>query len=311
MDISGHQNIDFIDIDLDTDTELYIDPTLIDGLPVPWCVETKKVLDDFFENVFDCCKRKNYGGLHELVGFGKEPNETKLGQSVEQSCGKGSKPASLFRVFKSVTEQCLIEKNIVKRPSELCIFVNNFAEDRMSDLITNVIRKQLYEFTLQQCEKHNVQIAGEKHDIGKYWDTDLKKWHPLVVSPLIVDGRKILLVPKITVRKKFIVSVGQYIQKFVLTHRQAHHLEHLTKLVHPSYSKKRGHYYKPPTKRELRQIEVKGHEYKALARNFAEQNQDISDGFRTKQIAEKDIWDYVLSDEELNYYVYGRRQRIA
>ncbi len=31
----------------------------------------------------------------------------------------------------------------------------------MSDLITNVIRGQLYKFTIQQCAEHNADVADE------------------------------------------------------------------------------------------------------------------------------------------------------
>ncbi|MEN6462677.1 MAG: hypothetical protein ABFC94_15075 [Syntrophomonas sp.] len=311
LTIAGHRDIDFVDINLDTDTELYIDPTLIDGLPTSWCLETKEILSDFFDEVFKCCKTKDYSRLYELVSFGKEPNETKLGLSIEQSCGKGSKPESLFRIFKSVAAQCLIEKGIVEKPAELCIFVSNFAEDRMSDLVTNIIRGQLYKFTLQQCSKLGIHLTPEQYNLGRYWDISSKNWQPLVGNALIIDGRKILLVPKIIVRRKFIISVAQYIQKHVLTYRQSYHLEKRTGLIHRRYSKKKGYYYVPPTKKEVYEKEVKGQDHKDLARNFAEQNPHLSDRFRNQRIWARDIWDYVLSDKMLNYYVYKKKARSA
>lgn len=264
-----------------------------------------------YSNVFECCRSKNHQRLHELVAFGKEPNETKLGLSIEQSQGKGSKPESLYRIFKTISVQCLIEKGIVKNPSELCIFVSNFAEDRMSDLITNIIRGQLYKFTIEQCNKHSILLSSKACKIGQCWDVRTKKWISLDGTPLIINGRKILLVPKIIVRRKFIISAAQYIQKHVLTYRQSYHLEKRTGLSHRRYSKKRGHYYVAPSKKEVYEKEIKGQDHKDFARNFAEQNPDIADEFRKRQVKDKNIWDYVLSDEELNYYVYQKRARIA
>ena len=302
----GHKLFDFIDINLDTDTELYIDPTLIDRLPTSWCIETKKILQNYFDNVFECCKTKNYARLDKLVAFGKEPNETKLGLSVAQSCGKGSKPDSLRNIFRTVAEQCLIEKGLVEKPSELCVFVNNFAEDRMSDLITNIIRGQLYKFTTQQCKKLNINMSQKQYNLGNYWDAFEKEWNTLIGNSLIIGGKKILLVPKIIVRRKFIISVAQYIQKHVLTYRQSFHLEKKTELVHKRYTKKKGYFYVPPTKKELYEIEVKGQAHKDFARSFAENNPHIADRFRKKQVTERDIWDCVLSDNELDFYVYGK-----
>lgn len=311
LTVSSHQDIDFIDINLDTDTELYIDPTLIDGLPTSWCVETKKVLSDFFDNVFESCKRKDYSRLYSLVSFGKEPNETKLGLSVKQSCGKGSKPDSLYSIFRRVADQCLIEKGIVEKPSELCVFVNNFAEDRMSDLVTNIIRAQLYKFTIQQCMEHGVALSHEKHNLGKYWDITSEQWESLVGNALILDERKILLVPKIIVRRKFIISVAQYIQKHVLTYRQSFHLEKRTALIHRRYSKKKGYFFVPPTKKEIYEKEVKGQDHKSFARAFAENNPHLAGGFRDKQVVQRDIWSFVLSDNQLDYFVYGKKAHSA
>lgn len=308
---AGHQDIDFVDINLDTDTKLYIDPTLIEGLPIPWCIETKKVLIDFFDRAFEYCKTKNYSGLYDLVAFGKEPNETKLGLSIEQSCGKGSKPDSLYKIFRSVMDKCLIEKGIVEKPSELCIFVHNFAEDRMSDLVTNIIREQLYKFTIQQCKELGFPLSTEQFNLGQYWDISLRRWQPLLGSALILEGRSILLVPKIIVRRKFIISVSQYIQKHVLSYRQSFHLERKTELVHKRYTKKKGYYYLPPTKKEVYEKEVKGQDHKDYARNFAENNPHVADGFRKHQVTERDIWEYVLSDRELDHYVYRKNARSA
>ena len=116
---------------------------------------------------------------------------------------------------------------------------------------------------------------------------------------------------KIIVRKKFIVSVAQYIQKQVLTHRQAYHLETRTGLVHERYSKKKGHYFAPPTKKEVYEKEVKGFDHKEYARFFTEQNPRVIDEFRNQRVKETEIWEYVLSDYELDYYVYGKKAKTA
>lgn len=125
LEISGHQDVSFIDIDLTTDVELYIDPTLIEIVDNSWSNVAEHVINDFFTNVFDCCRLKNHERLRELVAFGSEPNETKLGQSTKQSRGKGTRPENLFNIFRSISDQYLVEKNMIKKPAELAIFVRN------------------------------------------------------------------------------------------------------------------------------------------------------------------------------------------
>lgn len=312
LNVQGHRDINFVDMNLDTDTALYLDPTLIGGLPATWCINASKVIDNYFEKVFACCQRKDYKTLNSLVGFGKEPNETKLGLSIAQSCGKGSKPESLFKIFKSISEKCLIEKGMIQNAPELCLFVKNFAEDRMSDLITNILRKQLYEFTADECESAEVSLGEKEQILGKYWDVDLGRWNKLIARPLLIDDKKRLLVPKIIVRRSFIVSAAQYIQKQILTHRQEVHLQLRSDMVHERYSKKRGNYYDPPTKKELFAKEIKGHNLKDFAHDYTENNPKVIQDFRREKILDAEIWDYVLSDKQLDTFVYGcHKSKIA
>ncbi|MEG0835430.1 MAG: hypothetical protein RR413_08290 [Christensenellaceae bacterium] len=312
LTIRGHRDIAFIDMNLETDTTLYLDPTLIGGLPMSWCRRATLIIDDYFEQVFECCRCKDYQKLNSLVGFGKEPNETKLGLSIAQSCGKGSKPESLFKMFKSISEQCLIEKGVIQSANELCLFVKNFAEDRMSDLITNIMRKQLYEFTVEQCNLYGIAMDAKEQLIGRYWNPITHCWEKLIGIPLIIDGKKRLLVPKVIVRRKFIVSTAQYIQKQILSHRQAVHLESRSEMVHEKYSKKRGTYYDPPTKKEVFKKEIKGCNLKDYAYSYTEENPNVLQDFRRTQILEAEIWGYVLSDTQLDFFVYGHpKSKIA
>lgn len=120
----GHRDLEFVDINLDTDIALYLDPTLINSLSSGWCQEASKVINSYFDNVFECCQNKNYSRLRTLVEFGKEPNETKLGQSIFRSCGKGSKPESLYKIFKSVSDNYLIENGLVRNAQELYVYLS-------------------------------------------------------------------------------------------------------------------------------------------------------------------------------------------
>lgn len=53
LNISGHEEISFIDIYLTTDVKLYIDPTLIELVEDHWSNEAERVINDFFTIVAD------------------------------------------------------------------------------------------------------------------------------------------------------------------------------------------------------------------------------------------------------------------
>lgn len=311
LNISGHEDISFVDIDLTTDVTLYIDPTLIELVDHHWSNEAESVINDFFTNVFESCRQKEYERLYELVAHGGEPNETKLGQSTGQSRGKGTRPENLFNIFRSISVQQLAEKAIIKKPAELAIFVRNFAEDRMSDLVTNVIRRQLSDFTIEQCRKHGIKLESDKQEIGMYWHVGSKRWEKLVDYPLVVDGRRILLVPKTIVRRSHILSAQQYISKFVLEYYQDYHFKNRTELCETGYYKDGREYVKPPGKDELRSRMLAGMDGKEFLWEFSKEHPDLVAQFRETDITTKNYRYFVPSDRDLDKWVYEKRQKDA
>ena len=309
MNISGHKDISFIDIDLTTDVGLYIDPMLIEIVDNRWSNVAEGVINDFFTNVFESCRLKNYERLRELVAFGSEPNETKLGQSTKQSRGKGTRPENLFSIFRSIADQQLAEKDIIKKPADVAIFVRNFAEDRMSDLITNVIRRQLSDFTIEQCRKHGIKLESSKMDIGVYCDVEVKQWKRLVDYPLVVRNTRILLVPKNAVRRSYILSADQYISKFVLEYYQDYHVKNRTELCEMGYRKDGREYIKPPTKEQLRLRMMPGVNGKQFLHELANKHPEVVAQLRENEITAKSYKYFVCSDQDLDKWIYNVRKK--
>ena len=136
--------------------------------------------------------------------------------------------------------------------SDLCLFLNNFDQDRMSDLLTNILRKQLYLFTIEQAHKYNVELQDEEQDMGSYWNPDTEQWKRLIAKPLMENDKEILLVPKWIVRKIYVSSVGRYIQRQVLQAMQWKHFHENSPLCRSKTDKKGNIKKLPPTKKVLR-----------------------------------------------------------
>lgn len=49
----GHSNFDFVDINTDYDTELFIDPCLIEIINTPFSYEAMYTLNDYFDSFYD------------------------------------------------------------------------------------------------------------------------------------------------------------------------------------------------------------------------------------------------------------------
>ena len=87
MDISeklglGKQQpeLDFVNINIDTDIPLFIDPYFIGSRSEPWCKQASETIKDYFQNLITLIKN-NDPRAWELFNNLGEPNETCLGLS--------------------------------------------------------------------------------------------------------------------------------------------------------------------------------------------------------------------------------------
>lgn len=299
---NGHSDIDFIDVDLDKDTKLYLDPSLIEECKESWHKECAAILNNFFKNVYECFLSQDEERKLELLHFSGEPNETKLGQSKGKPKGKGASYEGLVKVFDEIIEKNLLVDNLIKSPMDMCVFVKNFAEDRMSDLVTNILRKKLNEFTLEQCLKHGIGFLSEEPmNIGKSWNHDLEIWEDVNARTLILDNSIVLLVPKNIVSERYIYSIGEYLSKKIMTHRQDYHITNRTALSQEVYSKKKGTYIKPPSKKTIRKEEIRNIPSKEFAREYTLKNPELIDQFRNDIKKRISFGEYTITDDRLDY----------
>ena len=146
---SGHKDIDFVDVSLVSDTKLFIDPCLIETDNSKWSQNACKTMNGFFDVLYsNFTPPTNYSNLYELFQHSRERNEARLGYGNGDN-GKGNTAAGMIKILADVPH--LIESGIkMTAPIDLPLFVVGFAEDGMSDMLINVLYKELTEFTVQQ-----------------------------------------------------------------------------------------------------------------------------------------------------------------
>ena len=311
LNINGHEDIDFVDVNLETDIRLFIDPCLIELADDSFSKECTAVINSFFKSIFDCCISKNDKKLYALLDFGHEPNETKLGLSRNQSSGRGASPEILFDIFKRVTRDNLIGDGLVKNPMDLCLFIENFAEDRMSDLITNVLRKNLHDFTKSQCNEHEIPLSKTKEVLGSYWNPITLSWETLEDYPLKAGNLTLILVPKTIVRPKYVYSVGRYLQHKILCERQDYHQANGTSLAKVKHDKHGNIEYGKPSKKSIYEAEVKGTKHKQYAETYSRENLAALIDFRKLMSQKSLLLKIRLTDEVIDRIVYRRLLSIA
>ena len=202
----GHENFNFVDVNLSDDTRLFIDPLLIEGADDPWSREANAVLQSYINCLFIAFRDRTEERRTLLMHAG-EQNATKLGYG-NGSNGKGKTPEGLYASLRGLTE--LVQQiPTINQASDLKVFVQKFGEDNMSDLITNILHLQLNEFTVKELT--NREIAPENQITFWTWNMMTNKWEQVTKPSYTYKGKEILLVPKWVVRKNYLFSVHQYL----------------------------------------------------------------------------------------------------
>jgi len=217
LDGLTQSNLDFLDGLINKDVPLYIDPSQIEVQEGEWFKKSTSILNHFFETIFSLYRDDKVSEAESLLKNAHEPNETKLGVSQDGSRGRGTSPEKLIAIFNHIKTQRLLADEVVTDYSDLCIFVKDFAEDRMSDLVTNILREQLADYTLEQSELHDLELTSEPIDIGVAWDMEKSNWKQVNKRALIQNGSLLLLVPKSIVVQKYLYTVEEFLSKTVFT----------------------------------------------------------------------------------------------
>jgi hypothetical protein len=108
------------------------------------------------------------------------------------------------------------------------LFIEGIGPDKISDISTNIIRRELIVYT--QCRLHSIPVRKDVSS-GRLWSAAKQRWEYEYVELPVVHGEKLLLVPKASVRWNLAFSPQDYYRGFVLDYLQAEHLKQGTALV--------------------------------------------------------------------------------
>lgn len=210
-EIKSHAQIEFVDVLTNKDTPLFIDPLLIQCFDDPLSQRVNYRLNCFFDSLFQLYKDPmDEIEIAEFFAHASEINETKTGYGNGFN-GKGSSINGMVDKF-SQLERIFASGINFSSPEDVPILLQGFAEDRFSDLITNVISDILNEFTIMCCEKYekNLEHAAKPR---YYWDEKSGLWKAKMGERLVLEGTPVLLLPKWFVRPRYFYNTGDFFRK--------------------------------------------------------------------------------------------------
>lgn len=253
--ITKSQNeLDFIDIDINKDIPLFIDPYRISKLSGPFIDELNSVINNFFSYLVELIKVGDYEKAKSIFVNLSEVNETCLGLSKGKPRGNGMGPKKTQEFFDAIKRSRAASLGVLQSIEDIKVFVAGINSDRISDMTTNIIKKKLIEYTQNQCRIFNIPLTPGIAS-GMFWDINSRTWKQEYTDMLIINGKKYLLVPKIIVTYGDGITASKYYNEFVLNFMQNENIRNKTELVQYRKGKKtKGNPY--VTKKDIKEKQI-------------------------------------------------------
>ena len=231
--------MDFVDVDTSKDVKLFLDPLLLSD-------SFRNIVNDFVKTVYKMYTLGNKAGALQLFSHSKECNAIHFGYSVNNSKGTGVSMQMLDQFFGYVYKSVDKIKEKLLTPIAMPIFVKKLSEDRMSDLLVSLLKKELILYSLEQARLHGLKISDEVQRFD-YWDVESHEWATFESQYVLVPNESgveelLILVPKSIASKRFLVNPSRYIS-VIFQHLQ----------LSEEHQRANG---TPKSKKELRESEI-------------------------------------------------------
>lgn len=208
----NHKHLEFVNVAINSDNRLFIDPVLLETSTHPWANSTYYVLKSFTDTLISAYCADDEERIDYLLQHAHERNEVRLGYGRGNN-GKGNTQKGLKTLLEPLR---VFVKTIptLRKPQDLPLVLPGFAEDGLSDLITNVILFELNEFTLQQMDRHG--ISPNDTTTFYHWNSKSLTWDKKQTPCFSYLGQVLFLVPKQIVRHEYFFDTGKYFSKIIL-----------------------------------------------------------------------------------------------
>lgn len=195
---SQQPNLNFVDIKLNTDNLLFIDPRLIENSDSEIAKAMQIRIEAFWGELIKRVKSKEIKKIYYLLSGLKEPNETRLGYAFSKPKGNSVADKLKPKIVDAIQRNKAVKTGVLSHFSDVELFIEDVGSDRISDITTKIIKEVLIEYTQEQCEIHKIPTELVIQD--DVFDYKTLKWVKKKFHLPVYDAKAIIFVPKDLVR---------------------------------------------------------------------------------------------------------------
>ncbi|HVT27120.1 MAG TPA: hypothetical protein VHE81_03795 [Lacipirellulaceae bacterium] len=273
--------LDFVDVDVTNDLKAFIDPWAIRHVESEWTDQCVSLIQNYFSALLRCAQKNDEAGAAAILRPLKEPNETHLGLSKGRSKGRALGPYLVKEVWARLRSSKAISSGLLEDIEDTMLLIDKIGPDIISDITSNILRGPLIAYTQDMCQAVGIKLIPDV-DSGPIWSAARQRWENSPVSLPVVGGKKLILVPKIIVRRRLEYDVGEYYNTYILEHLQAAELNAGTELVRLLKKKVDG---KPVKKVFKKDVKKKYGGGKGMILDQTIKHRDILDEYRSDKKA--------------------------
>lgn len=207
--------LDFVDVDVFTDTPVFISPRALAQLPSEWGDGCVALIHNFFETALRHIQKGEHSDAEHLLGTLREPNETHLGLSSGRSRGRALGEGSAHEVWDALSHSAAAKSGLLKDLEDTVLMVFGVGPDIVSDMTTNIIQGPLIEYTQKWSRFYGIPLQRGV-DLGPLWDLAKRKWFSKYVELRLTTVGKLLLVPKVIVRRHMLYDLQGYYRHYII-----------------------------------------------------------------------------------------------
>lgn len=274
-------NLDFLDIPLQTDIRLFLDPYSLAITPTDWAIQSHTLARNFFQHLLNLLVRGDHVTATMLIAQVHEDNRTRTGYSRNQPKGNAFGEIKAKPLVEALASSEAFKSGRIVDIEDTALFVEGIGIDLVSDIMINVLREHLADYTTDQCKLHGVPMESE--DTFLAW----RKGHGWVsvTRNLPTDGsRSILLLPRSVIRSEVSLKPEQFVTEVLnaADHGNRDALASLTAMLHRLPYKKNKSINRKDARRKLKEPGLKNSAVR-LADKFPDALKAYKDRVRSKR----------------------------